>query len=109
MALKIENEIAVALATRNTAFEAARDASGKILELADSNLQGYRDAYSAGQASFTQVQRAQEQKLELEKAALELTREYHLADIALKYAAATDPFTNYPARDNTKTPGKTNP
>ncbi|MFP6874895.1 MAG: TolC family protein [Verrucomicrobiales bacterium] len=109
MALKIENEIAVAAATRNTAFEAARDASGKILELADSNLQGYRDAYSAGQASFTQVQRAQEQKLELEKAALELAREYHLADIALKYATATDPFTKYPARDHTKTPGKTNP
>ena len=109
MALKIENEIAVALATRITAFEAARDASGKILELADSNLQGYRDAYSTGHATYIQVQRALEQKLELEKAALELAREYHLADIALKYTAATDPFANHPARNHTETPGETNP
>ena len=104
IALKIENEIAIALVTRKDTFEAARDASGKVLQLAESNLQGYREAYSAGQASFTQVQRAQEQKLELEKAALELTREYHLAELALKFATAADTYSS-----GSETPSKPNP
>ena len=106
IAHRIENEIAIALATRQGTFEAAHDASGKILQLADSNLQGYRKAYSAGQASFTQVQRAQEQKLELEKAALELTREYHLAELALKFATAADTSSSGPVTRTKSNPAK---
>lgn len=90
VALQIENELAGALTARMTAYAAAREAAGEILDLADQNLKDFRDAYVEGQAEFVQVQRAQEQKLELEKAALELAREYHLADAAVKHAAAAD-------------------
>ena len=92
VALEIESEVAVALARRWSAFEVAGEASGEILELAEKNLEGYRQAYATGQAGFTEVQRAQEQQLELERSALELLREYQLADAAVTYAAAEDAF-----------------
>ena len=90
LGLEIESELAAALAARSAAYEAAQEASGEILELADANLRGFREAYGVGQAGFVQVQRAQEQKLEIEKTALDLAREYHLADAAVKHAAASD-------------------
>ena len=71
----------------------ATEATGEILEIAAENLKGFQDAYTAGQASFVQVQRAQEQMLDLEKASLELAREYHLAAAAVQYVTAADAFT----------------
>jgi outer membrane protein TolC len=89
-ALEIENELAAALEQRLAAYAAAREGSGEILELAEQNLNDFREAHASGQASLQQVQRAQEQKLELEKSALELERDYHLADAEVRHSAALD-------------------
>ena len=109
MALNIENNIKVALNARQASLEAARESSSVILEIAEKNLKGYREAYSAGQVSFVQLQLAQEQKLDLEQSSLELVHEYHIADASVKYITATDIFSGISERRNTFKLKKKNP
>ncbi|MEE3176632.1 MAG: TolC family protein, partial [Verrucomicrobiota bacterium] len=109
LALNIENNIKVALNARQASLEAARESSSVILEIAEKNLKGYREAYSAGQVSFVQLQLAQEQKLDLEQSSLELVHEYHIADASVKYITATDIFSGISERRNTFKLKKKNP
>ena len=109
LALNIENNIKVALNARQASLEAARESSSVILEIAEKNLKGYREAYSTGQVSFVQLQLAQEQKLDLEQSSLELVHEYHIADASVKYITATDIFSGISERRSTFKLKKKNP
>lgn len=94
----IRSEIEAALQARLSAWGLANQASGEILELAEKNLADFRRAYENGQASLLQVQRAQEQLLELQTARTDLERDYHLAEAALRFAAASYPNLNPTAK-----------
>lgn len=76
---------------RSDAWKLAREASGEILSLAEKNLEEFRKAYQQGQASLIQVQRAQEQVLELKTGSLELIAEYHRSDAAVRLATGSYP------------------
>lgn len=76
---RIRSDCEEAFHHRSDAWTLARDASGELLDLAGTNLDEFRKAYEQGQASLIQVQRAQEQVLELRTAALEFIADYHRA------------------------------
>lgn len=90
-AFAIESELAIAREELEATRELAREAAGEPLRLAEKNLTDFREAHQKGQASLLQVQRAQEQVLELEHAAIALRRDFHLARAALRHAAAGYP------------------
>jgi cobalt-zinc-cadmium efflux system outer membrane protein len=87
-AFAIQSEIEAALAARSAAWTLAAEASGEIVKLAEKNLGDFREAHVNGQASLLQVQRAQEQLLEIQTASTDLERDYHLADAAVRFVAA---------------------
>ena len=76
---------------RLDAWELAREASGEILALAEKNLDEFRDAYQKGQSSLLQVQRAQEQILEVRSAATQFVGDYHRAAAQVRFVTG-----NYP-------------
>ncbi len=76
---RIESEAQEAYRLRADAWELAREASGEIMSLAERNLDEFRTAYQQGQASLVQVQRAQEQILEVRTAAAVFAADYHRA------------------------------
>lgn len=88
---EIRSEVDAALLARSAAWAQASEASGEIVKLAEKNLADFRQAYENGQASLLQVQRAQEQLLEIQTASTDLERDYHLADAALRFATADYP------------------
>lgn len=88
---RIRSECEEAFHHRTDAWELARDASGELLDLAETNLKEFRKAYEQGQASLIQVQRAQEQVLELKTAALEFVADYHRAAAKLRLATGDYP------------------
>lgn len=88
---RIRSECEEAFHHRTDAWELARDASGDLLDLAETNLAEFRTAYEQGQASLIQVQRAQEQVLELKTASLEFVAEYHRAAAKLRLATGDYP------------------
>ncbi len=83
----IHSELETALQARQAAYVSAAEASGEVLDLAEKNLADFRTAYENGQASLLQVQRAQEQLLELQTAAFDLLRDYHLSDAEVKHVS----------------------
>lgn len=87
-AFEIRSEVAAALQTRLSAWSLAKEASSEILVLAEKNLADFRRAYENGQASLLQVQRAQEQLLELQTARTDFERDYFIADAAVRFATA---------------------
>ena len=62
-----------------------------MLTLAEENFSEFQKAYQQGQASLLQVQRAQEQQLELEAAAVEAIAEYYRADAQLRFVTGDYP------------------
>ena len=87
----ISSELAAALQDRTSAFKLAAEASGEILTLAKKNLEDYRRAYEKGLANFLEVQRAQEQLLEIRNSAIELQKEFFLSDAMVRYVTAAYP------------------
>lgn len=87
---------------RSDAWELAREASGEILGLAEKNLEEFRKAYQQGQASLIQVQRAQEQVLELKTGSLELIADYHRANAAVRLATGSYPGLSIRSGKNPK-------
>ncbi|NNE91242.1 MAG: TolC family protein [Verrucomicrobiales bacterium] len=87
----IRSEYEAAFQGRLAAFELARTATGEVINLAEKNLADFKLAQENGQASLLQVQRAQEQVLELRTAAIDLLEAYHLAQARLRFVTG-----NYP-------------
>jgi len=77
-------------ARRKQAFHLAKEASGDVIQLAEQNLKAYQDAQATGQASFLQVQRAQETLIKFKSAALEAVAEYHRAETVFRARAHTE-------------------
>lgn len=102
--LFIRLELAAALEKRFATYELAAEASGETLQLAQENLQAFRTAYESGQATLLQLQRAQEQELELLTAALELTTGYHLAANEVRFVSADYSGIQTPAQDSNSSP-----
>ena len=76
---------------RLAAYEIATESTGEVIDLAEKNLEDFRTAYEQGQASLIQVQRAQEQLLELRNASVDMLEAFHLAEARLRFVAG-----NYP-------------
>ena len=87
----IRSEYEEAFRHRLANWKLAREASGEVLTLADENFEEYEKAYREGQASFLQVQRAQEQQLELQTAALEAVAEYYRSDARVRFVTGDYP------------------
>ncbi len=90
-AFNIRSEYEAAFQERLAAYEIATDSSGEVIDLAERNLKEFRTAYEQGQASLIQVQRAQEQLLELRSASIDLLEAFHLAEARLRFVTG-----NYP-------------
>lgn len=88
---RIRGECEEAFRKRADAWKLAREASGEILALARKNLEEFQKAYQQGQASLIQVQRAQEQLLELRTGALEFLADYHRAAAEVRHATGSYP------------------
>jgi cobalt-zinc-cadmium efflux system outer membrane protein len=99
---EIRAECEEAFHQRTDAWRLAREASGEILGLAEKNLEEFRKAYQQGQASLIQVQRAQEQVLELKTGSLELVAEYHRANAAVRLATGSYPGLSVRSGKNPK-------
>lgn len=87
----IRSEYQAALQAAIDAHALAVEASGEIIELAEQNLADYRKANEDGLASLLQVQRAQEQLLELHRASLEHVENYQLAEAYLRFVSGSYP------------------
>lgn len=88
---RIESEAEEAYRQRLDAWELARGASGEILSLAEKNLDDFNKAYQQGQASLLQVQRAQEQILEVRTAATAFSGDYHRAAARVRLVTGAYP------------------
>jgi len=98
----IRTEYEAALHAARDAHALAAQASGEVIELAEKNLAEFRTVYEQGQASLLQVQRAQEQLLELHNASLGFVEDYHLSEARLRFVTG-----NYPGIERPRTsPGK---
>ncbi len=99
---EIQNELASALQERSFSWKLARDSTGSDLKLAHDNFTDFRKAYENAQVSVVQVQRAQEQLLQLATAAVELQREFHLADANLRFVRGAYANLGTPNSDRSK-------
>lgn len=88
---RIRGECEEAFHERADAWDIAREASGEILQLAEKNLEDFKTAYEQGQASLIQVQRAQEQMLELRNSSVEYITFYHRAAARVRLATGSYP------------------
>lgn len=88
---RIRAECEEAFHERADAWEIAKEASGEILQLAEKNLDEFQTAYQQGQASLIQVQRAQEQLLELRTSSIQFNTSYHRAAARVRLATGSYP------------------
>jgi len=98
----IENELASAIQLRSAAWKIASETIEKDVRLANENFEAFKKAYENGQVSIIQVQRAQEQLIELENTALKLQREYHLAEATVRFVCGAYPDLRIPPSAETK-------
>ena len=95
----IRAECEEAYQARLDAWDLAREAGGELLTLAGENLAEFRKAYERGEATLTQVQKAQEQVLELRSAATAFTSDYHLAEARVRFVTGAYPGLNFSQAD----------
>lgn len=76
---------------RLDSWELAREAGGELLSLAEENLAEFRKAYERGEATLTQVQKAQEQVLDLRTAATTFLSDFHLAEARVRFVTGAYP------------------
>ncbi len=88
---RVRAECEEAWQRRLDSWKLAREAGGELLGLAEENLTGFREAYAKGEATLTQVQKAQEQVLELRSAATTFLADYHLAEARVRYVTGAYP------------------
>ena len=94
---EIKNELASAIQARASTWKLAHDSTGHDLKLAHDNFGEFREAYENAQVSIVRVQRAQAQLLQLATTAVELQREFHLADARLRFVRAAYANLGIPA------------
>jgi outer membrane protein, heavy metal efflux system len=87
----IRSECEGAFQRRFDAWELAQESSGELLSLAEENLAGFRESYERGEATLNQVQKAQEQVLELQTAAVTFLADYHLAEAHVRFVTGAYP------------------
>lgn len=92
----IRSEYEAALQASRDAHALAIEASGTVIELAEKNLEEFRKYHQQGQASLLQVQRAQEQLLELHNSSLTFVEAYHLAEAQLRFVSGDYPGLSMP-------------
>lgn len=88
---RIRSEYEDAFQQRLASWTLANEASGEVLDLAEENFAEFQKAYQQGQASLLQVQRSQEQQLELETAAIQTIADYYRADATLRLVTGDFP------------------
>jgi len=98
----IRSEYEAALHAARDAHVLAAEASGTVIELAEKNLADFRSIYEQGQASLLQVQRAQEQLLELHNASLAFVEDYHLSEARLRFVTGNYPRIQPPVSSTDK-------
>ena len=91
LTFSIRSDVQAALSDRASAYKLAEEAGGEIIKLAEANLENHQSAYQKGLTGLVTVQKAQEQLLEIRNAAVEMKREYHLAEARVRYATADYP------------------
>ena len=97
----VRAECEAAYQARVDAWELAREAGGELLTLAEENLSEFRKTYESGEATLTEVQKAQEQVLELRRAATTFISDYHLAEARVRFVTGAYPGLT-PPRPNDK-------
>ena len=90
LALQINGEAGTARQEMETNASIVRETRDSLLPLAMQQTAEMQKAYEAGQADLLSVLRAREQRLQLESAALNAERDFHLARI--RYEAATGAY-----------------
>jgi len=75
---------AIARLRMENAFLLARETNGDIITLAEKNLKDAQEAHATGLATFTQVQRAQQSLVDVLRAALNASADYHRAASAYR-------------------------
>jgi cobalt-zinc-cadmium efflux system outer membrane protein len=87
LAAGITNQVAAARAEMAANAALAMETNGKLLPLVVEQTDKLEKAYETGQVDLLTILRAREQRLQLEAAVLDATRDFHLARI--RYEAAT--------------------
>ena len=75
---------AIARLKMENTFLLARETNGDIITLAEKNLKEVQEAHATGLATFTQVQRAQQSLVDVLRAALNASADYHRAASAYR-------------------------
>lgn len=100
IASEISNEAAAARAEMEASAKLASETREKLLPLITEQTEKLDKAYESGQTDLITVLRARDQRLQMEAAVLDATRDFHLARI--RYEAATGKHapaqTSSPAR-----------
>lgn len=89
LAAEITNEAAAARAEMEANVKLARETKDTLLPLVVQQTDRLESAYKSGQADLLTVLRAREQRLQLESAVLDATRDFHLARIRYESAVGT--------------------
>lgn len=90
LAVQINGEAGTARREMETNASIVRETRDKLLPLANEQMDAMQKAYEAGQADLLGVLRARDQRLQLESAMLDASRDFHLARI--RYEAATGKY-----------------
>jgi cobalt-zinc-cadmium efflux system outer membrane protein len=102
LAASISNEAAAARAEMDANAKLAVETKDKLLPLVLEQTDRLEKAYESGQTDLLTVLRAREQRLQLEAAVLDATRDFHLARI--RYESAT--AKHAPAHSSQSSPTK---
>lgn len=100
LAKQIHSDVENARKEMQTSYELAHETKDKLLPLVVEQTSKLEKAYETGQTDLLTILRAREQRLELESAALDAVRDFHLARI--RYDAAIGKHT--PAHSPVKNP-----
>lgn len=87
----IRADCEAAYRSRLDAWKLARESAGELPALAEEQLAEVRKAHGNGEATFLQVRQAQEQLLEVRRAALDFLTDYHLAGARVRLATGAYP------------------
>lgn len=88
---KIRGECEEAYRARLDAWQLAKEAADELPALAKEQLEEVRKAHANGEATFLQVRQAQEQLLEVRRAALDFLADYHLAEARVRLSTGAYP------------------
>lgn len=96
----ITNQIEAARAEMGVNAQLVHETRSKLLPLVLEQTDKLEKAYESGQTDLLTLLRAREQRIQLETAAVEATRDFHLARI--RYEAATARHSSSPSREPVK-------